>query len=84
MRGVPRKGAIVRNTWNRVATQFCRLFHNQVSQPVKGHYLCRTCRRPYPVPWHEGEEYLRRADAARPRTRSSPRLKPFQFQKNHG
>jgi len=54
----------MRNRWERVAEAWCRFFHQDAMRPVKGHYLCRTCKRAYPVPWQEGENYARRAHAA--------------------
>jgi len=55
----------MRDRWRRFAAQYCRWFHHNAMQPIKGHYLCRTCRRAYPVPWGEGVEYLRRLESAR-------------------
>jgi hypothetical protein len=54
----------MRERWNRFAVVWCRAFHGEAMQPKKGHYLCRTCKRAYPVPWQEGEEYLERVTSA--------------------
>ena len=70
--------------WKRLAVQYCRWFHREVMQPVRGHYLCRTCRRAYPVPWREGEDYLRRVKAAGQWAVTDRGFEVFELQKNQG
>lgn len=32
---------------------WCKVMHPAPMWPVKGHYICPTCQRSYPVPWEE-------------------------------
>jgi hypothetical protein len=50
----------MRGLWNRFSSGWCRTFHPKPCWPAHGHYHCPACRRIYPVPWQEGEDYLRR------------------------
>jgi hypothetical protein len=73
----------MRERLNRFAIIWCRLFHTEALRPMKGHYICRTCHRSYPVPWLEGEEYARRAATAA-RWRHSSGFAVFELQKDRG
>jgi hypothetical protein len=72
------------NVWNLFAVQICRVFHGEVMQPVKGHYVCRTCRRAYPVPWEEGQEYLRRVRVGSQSANRNRSFEVFQLLRNRG
>jgi hypothetical protein len=37
----------------RAAAIWCRLMHENLSWPVKGRYVCRTCGIVYIVPWRD-------------------------------
>jgi hypothetical protein len=50
----------VRALWNRVAIEWCRMFHPEPYWPVHGHYRCRVCLRHYAVPWQEDDAFARR------------------------
>ncbi len=62
----------MRALWNRVSIGWCRTFHEEPFWPIHGCYHCPTCLRTYPVPWHEGNDFVRRqsvkADSSGQRT----------------
>ena len=54
----------MRKIWNRISIGWCRKFHPEPSWPLSGHYHCPACLRVYPVPWEEGEKFLRQEGPA--------------------
>jgi len=52
----------VRALWNRVSLRWCRTFHPEPSWPIHGCYHCPACLRIYPVPWHEGDDFVSKTD----------------------
>ena len=36
---------------DKTGTMWCRLMHDSVSWPIRGHYHCWTCLRQYEVAW---------------------------------
>jgi len=74
----------MRALWNRASTEWCRMFHPAPTWPIHGHYHCPACLRTYPVPWNEGDDFLRRERA---KSRAGDRQRGFvvlAFQKNRG
>jgi hypothetical protein len=74
----------MRAFWNHLSIRWCRIFHPRPSWPAHGHYHCPACFRIYPVPWREGDDFLRRSMCGtNPRSRQRQFI-VFEFQKNRG
>jgi hypothetical protein len=74
----------MRSLWNRLLIEWCRTFHSQSSWPTHGHYHCRACFRVYPVPWQEGENFLRRTISGTNLSGQQARFVVFEFQEDRG
>jgi hypothetical protein len=72
----------MRALWNRVSIGWCRTFHPEPSWPAHGHYRCPACLRAYPVPWHEGNDFLRRELLNTNSKESRPGFAVYEFQKD--
>lgn len=74
----------MRTTWNRISLGWCRIFHPEPSWPVHGHYHCPACFRTFPVPWLEGEDFLRRELSSIRSVRRPADFAVLDFQKDQG
>jgi hypothetical protein len=74
----------MRAYWNRFSIEWCRAFHPEPSWPAHGHYHCPACLRIYPVPWQEGDDYLRRTISGTEPDGKHPRFVVFEFEKDRG
>lgn len=72
----------MRAMWNRVSLGWCRLFHPEPSWPVHGHYRCLVCSQVFPVPWSEGEDFLRRESSQTAPAGGRPDFVQLEFQKD--
>jgi hypothetical protein len=61
----------MRGLWDQIAILCCRTFHSKTTLPVQGCYRCLTCLRTYPVPWFEGEKFIRRDISSEKDTRTA-------------
>jgi hypothetical protein len=74
----------MRDLWNRVSIGWCRTFHSEPSWPAHGHYRCLACLRSYPVPWHEGDDFVRRENSKTDPSEKLAEFVVFEFQKDRG
>lgn len=72
----------MRALWNRASIGWCRMFHPDPSWPAHGHYDCPACSRAYPVPWAEGDDFVRRQLAKSSVGNESRGFVVFAFQKD--
>ena len=74
----------MRTLWNRLSIAWCRTFHPAPRWPAHGCYHCPACFRAYPVPWHEGDDFLRRTMPVGDPKDRRPGFAVFEFEKNRG
>lgn len=44
--------------WSEISKWWCQNMHSKAMWPIHGRYICRVCRREYPITWFQEDRSI--------------------------